>query len=292
MNRPIAIFAFSILAAVTFLVKGQTKVVVNIPSYVFETTTTYQGLGTRADQPARVTRQIHARRPDGLTMWGDENSAFKGSGPYFRIVTFPDGGQRSAIDLAKAVTTIAQQAGSSKYRPEAPKDLRTCMGPGETLAGEVTLFGVKMWKVATSPGADERGDMERAVWLEGGCLTVESAMTWRNLLGQPMEKVSMRLDYLNLTDNPPAHLFDVPFDYEEMSDTEAQVKAYSTLGPDKVPKCWKDKLASGSEFKMYRKFGPGPGGLAEKFVKDHGFKAPSPNSDAMTRVLAPDPPKK
>ncbi len=262
--------------------QGETKVSPG-PAYIYEVSVTFEPLGPNlGKRPSRTLKNVYARNAEGIRVWGVEEPMFVGRGWFFRELTYPEGAKRIAVDLAQSVTTVYTPGDveSNKKRTSAVADFKQCIGPKETLIGEVKLFGIQMYRVTSPFGKDS----EETIWPEGGCAQVQSVVNWTDDKGMLYERTTIKLDYLTLGDPTPS-LFKVPDSYTEESQTEARAKAYATiLPPDKVEAMMKGMSAQ-NELKQYRKFGPLPGGAAEEFVKKHGFRLPDPNSP----VLKPEP---
>ena len=159
---------------------------------------------------------------------------------------------------------------------KVPTDLKACMASDEKFVEEVKLAGIRMYRVT---GEDPQKISSRTIWLEGGCVEVESVHQWREVSVKLGGVTTVKLDYLSLNE-PPASLFEIASDFHEESQTEASMREYKD-DMSKAPKCLLDSFNRKDELKRYRRLGPGPGGKAEAFVKQHGRKGPDPNIESM-----------
>jgi hypothetical protein len=147
----------------------------------------------------------------------------------------------------------------------------------EKLIGESKLAGVPVFRVQ---GSSTYETHERTIWAEGGCVDLAATYMWKDSQGNDLDRVTTTLKYLKIGE-PIASFFTVPADYAEESETEGLAKLYALVPKDKVPQSFYDRKMQGTEYKRYLKYGPYPGGTAEKMVKARGWKQPVLNPEVL-----------
>ncbi len=248
------------------MTQAQTKTTGPAPAFYMELTVSFAGFG---GHPDRSEKMIRARNSSGVSMYATELSH-----PDERYTTrkiyYPEGIERSTLDVYKSVATVSLPGNKAGI---AQTDVRACMAPGEKLEGQVMLSGIRMYRVVEE---DARKVSSRTIWPEGGCVEAESVHHWRDESGKLGGTTTTKLNILRL-ENPPPDLFEVGADYVEESQTEGMIREYAGK-KERIPN---NLVETGLEMKRYRRYGPGPGGQAEQFVKKHHMKLPDPNSKAM-----------
>ncbi len=242
--------------------------------FFYEGTVYFSGFGTN---PPRSIKTMRARNSAGIGVRGDgydvKNEQVKSEWK-FRKIYHPDGLVQSTHESVRSVTSIFY--GSPQVQTKVPNDLKACIGTDEKLVGDLILAGVRVSKISSD---SSRAVSTRTIWVEGGCVELESVHQWREITGKLGGITTVKLDVLKL-EEPPADLFTVTSDYIEESQTEASLR---DIGYDlsKATSDFHETLASQGEMKMYRNLGPGPGGRAEAIARQHNLKAPDPSSRAM-----------
>ncbi len=255
-----------------------------ITPFVLETSQKHEGFGLRAKWETRYLTYLFARNSGGVTVSATEEPMFPGQGFVKRAIWSPDGVTRAVIDISvKSVRTMLDETMVDALRDSVtkpPKTISACLRgfESEKVVGEAMMGGVRVFRVQ---GGNKWETHERFVWVEGGCIDLGATFMWKDMQGKDLTRVTTTLKSLKIGE-PPASLFVVPAEYTEESETEGLTKLYALIPKDKVPQGFYENKLKGDEYKRYMKYGPYPGGAAEKLVKERKWQQPVLNPEVLS----------
>ncbi len=279
MKLSISIF----LLTATAIIAQDLQPSVPITPFTLETSQKFEGFGLRSAWETKSLNFLFARNSGGVTVNASEDLTLSGRGFARRNIWSPDGVTRDVIDLSvKSVRTMVDETmqdalKASILKPPTTIDVCLAGAESEKVVGQATLGGVRVFRVQ---GSNKFETHERSVWVEGGCAVLAATYMWKDAQGKDLERVTTSLKSLKIGE-PSAALFVIPADYAEESQTEGLAKLYALYPKSKAPQCFYDSKLKGSEYKHYLKYGPYPGGAAEKIVKDRKWNAPVLNPEVL-----------